>query len=160
MNKPTGDINIRGVSFFFYGLVPWALAIGAMGWLVFGEGLKEAVRHDQLEHRRAEAVAAPDPAHAPLTVELDQSGFIHLDKVVMDGPDLTINYRNRNGKRACFIKLHAQEIAPNGDSVKDEGDYANPGELAPGEAAQTSWNIGLDWRATLVRVRVDGQDAC
>lgn len=149
MEEDHVDVNVRGVSWFFYALVPWALSLGAAGWFAFGAGVHEAEKHAQAERRVAAAVGEPTAPTAPYKITLEQSRFF-IERARYDGHSLEVYYRNRTSVRLYNYCFQFKQKSADGTIIAgDEKCFpGNERALLPGERAEIQLDLDADSRTT------------
>lgn len=155
---------MKASSWLGYSLIPAALAIGALYWLSFGQGLHYFQRELAQEKRRAEIVNATPLPTAPLEIRLDErrDASLVIERAEIDGSALWVYLKNIGQQKKRFIQIHWKLIAPDGTVVKAGANYASlrggPDELEPGERAEVKLNVDADPRATVLRLRTSDFD--
>lgn len=145
-----------GMGAFFFALIPWALATGAVAWLAFFGGLHEAKQRADAEKRVAVAVGEPTKPVAPYKLTLDQGRFF-IESARYDGHSLEMYYRNKGHVRLynyCF--RYAQKSA-DGTNIGG-GESCFPGSekaLRPGERAELRETFDVDDRTTEIVLAFD-----
>lgn len=152
--------NGFGISTFFYFAIPAVLAIAALWWLAFGEGIHYFTRALSQEQRAAEWVGAKVKPRAPLKIEIDTApdAQVKIDRANFDGGDLWIYYSSEGG--AEFIKCNWKEYAPDGTIVASkeriyptvDGEGQSPDSLGPGERAELHLKVLSDPRAVSIKI--------
>lgn len=157
------EIKITGISTFFYFAIPAVLAVAAIWWLAFGQGLHYFLRAVSQEKRHAEIVGAAIPPQDPLQIRISdpRDAPVRVDRAEIDGGDLYIYYKNFGRSRAGSIRYTWKLIAPDGTVVKSQQGYPSiygeghsPDELDPGERAELHLKIDSDPRAVILDIRM------
>lgn len=157
------EIEISGVSQFFYFAIPAILALAAIWWLAFGEGLHYFRRALSQEKRHAEIVGAVILPKGPIKITLSDSrdAAVRVDRAEIDGGDLWIYYKNFGQQRATSIQFTWRLIAPDGTVIKADDGYIEisaensaPGSLEPGERGEAQLKIKSDPRAITLDIRM------
>ena len=155
-DKPTSDVNIRGLSVLLYGLVPWALSLGAAGWLAFGAGVHDAEQRAAAEKRVAVAVGETSAPTAQYKLTLDQRNFF-IKSARYDGHTLELYYQNRGSVRLYNYCFQYKQKALDG-TIIDSQQSCFPGgsrALNPGEKSELQVGIDADSRTTEIVVGFD-----
>jgi hypothetical protein len=159
MARPDG----KGVSTFFYFAIPAVLALAALWWLAFGQGLHFFVRQISQEQRAATAVGAdPLPKESmKITISDPRDAAVRVEKVEIDGGDLWVYYKNFGATRASYIKLLWRLVGPDGTVLKSREGYVDiysrnsaAGSLEPGERGEAQFKIPSDPRSVRLDVRM------
>jgi len=150
------EIDFTGLSTFFYFAIPAVLAIAAIWWLAFGEGLHYFRRTLSQEKRHAEIVGAAILPKEPLKIHLTEGRgqVLRIERAEIDGDDLWIYYRNTGNSSVQLIRYRWKLIAPDGTVVKSEDNYVSihsenkaPDALDAGERGEAHIKIESDPRA-------------
>lgn len=157
------EIEITGVSQFFFFAIPAVLALAGIWWLAFGEGVHYFRRALSQEKRHAEIVGAAVLPKAPIKITLSdrRDAAVKIDRAEIDGGDLWIYYRNLGQSRVTYIQFTWRLIAPDGTVIKADDGYIEissnnsaPGSLEPGERGEARLKIESDPRAVTLDVRM------
>jgi hypothetical protein len=155
-DKLTSDVNVRGVSLFFYGLVPWALSLGAAGWLAFYAGVHDAEQRAAAEKRVAVAVGEENKPTAPYKITLDQRHFF-IEKARYDGHTLEVYYRNKDSARLYNYCWYVKQKGADGTIIGNTSACFPESEraLEPGERSELRTDFDADSRTTEIVVGFD-----
>lgn len=155
-DKPTSDVNVRGLSLFFYGLVPWALSLGSAGWLAFYAGVHAAEQRAAAEKRVAVAVGETARPTAPYKITLDQRHFF-IETARYDGHTLEVYYRNKDSVRLYNYCFHYKQKGADGTVIaSDESCFPQDERaLEPGERSELRSDFDADSRTTEIVVGFD-----
>lgn len=157
------DVNIRGVSTFFLFAIPAVLALGALWWLAFGEGLHYFRRELSQEKRHAEAVGAGVLPKNPIEIKIIENrvASVRVDRAEIDGGDLWVYYKNFGQSRKEYIRYQWRLIAPDGTIVQSQEGYpsiysktSSPDSLMPGQRAEMRLKITADPRAVILEIEM------
>jgi hypothetical protein len=155
------DVNVRGVSTFFLFAIPAVLALAAVWWLAFGQGLHYFKRELSQEQRSAEAVGASALPAEPLKIVItdEKDAAVRVDRVEIDGKRVWLYYKNFGQSRVSdFIEVSWRLRAIDGTVIKSKSTYANlidydaPGGLGAGERAEAKFDIVSDPRAVVFEI--------
>lgn len=154
------DINIKGLSTFFYFAIPLVLAVAAVWWLMFADGLHIFLRTVSQEKRHAEIVGATTLPKAPIKIVIDdyRDAPIVVARAEIDGSDLWIYYKNVGQSTVSGIEYNWRLIAPDGTVIKAQSSYISvyarnaPDSLNPGERGEAKLSIPSDPRAVTLQV--------
>lgn len=157
------DINVRGISTFFLFAIPAVLALAALWWLAFGQGLHYFRRALSQEKRHAEIVGAVVLPKEPLKITISdrRDAAVRIDRAEIDGGDLWIYYKNFGSSTSSSIQFTWKLYAPDGTVVKSQWGYASihgydnaPDQLDPGERGELHLKIPPDARAVRIDLRM------
>lgn len=152
------EIKISGVSQFFLFAIPAVLALAALWWLAFGEGLHYFRRALSQEKRRAEVVGAVSLPREPIKIEIKNSreNPVVIDRAEVDGGELYVYVTNRGRATVKWMQLRWALKAPDGTIVASKDwlleSYGGPAELASGERAELHIKIKADPRAVVLEL--------
>lgn len=81
------QVEIKGLSQFFYFAIPAVLALAAIWWLVFGQGLHYFRRELSQEKRHSEIVGAIVLPKAPMNIKISDSrdAAVRVDRAEIEG---------------------------------------------------------------------------
>jgi len=159
--KEESKVEISGVSQFFYFAIPAVLALAAIWWLSFGQGLHYFRRALSQEKRHAEIVGAAVLPKAAMKIKIvdARDAAVRIDRAEIDGGDLWVYYKNVGHSRASDIGLTWRLIAPDGTVVKAHSGYVMiysennaPDSLEPGERGEAHYDIPSDPRAVTLEL--------
>lgn len=152
-----------GVSQFFYAAIPAVLALAAIWWLAFGQGLHYFRRALSQEKRHAEIVGAAILPKTPLKIRISDTrdAAVQIDRAEIDGGDLWIYYKNTGDFKKGSIRFTWKQISPDGTVVSSLSGFADVyGEnraadsLDPGERGELHLKIEPDPRAVILDIRM------
>lgn len=151
------NVNFRGVSAFFYFAIPAVLALAAIWWLAFGEGLHYFRRALSQERRRAEAVGALPNPKTPIEIKIltTRDGAIAIDRAEIDGGDAFVYLTNRSQQSVRWAKLKWSLRAPDGTIIEADDRYINPSHFNAGDRTEMKIRIDADPRAAVFQLEVD-----
>lgn len=158
--KEEVEVKVGGVSTFFYFAIPAVLALAAIWWLAFGEGLHSFNRQVSQEDRAAQAVgAAPLPKAAINVVIKNKHADCHvIDKAVLDGGDLWIYWHNACSEPVKDSTIAWSSIAPDGTMIKSGWDYTHQ-DLDGGQKAEYHFSeVDADPRTVTLEVKARWND--
>jgi len=156
-------MDIKGFSTFMYFAIPLVLAIAAVWWLAFGQGLHYFRRGLSQEKRRNEVVGAKILPQEPIKIRLKnlRDDAVQIERADIDGGDLYLYYRNKSHSRSSSIRFEWRLKAPDGTVVAAKDGYMSiyavnnaPDSLEAGELGEAHLTISPDPRAVVLEVRV------
>lgn len=157
MKKEMENVNINGLSQFFWFAIPAVLALAAIMWLTFGQGMHYFRRALSQEKRHAEVVGASPLPKVALEIELANArdSAIRINKAEIDGDDLWIYVENSGHSKVDFVEYEWRLSAPDGTIVKSDRHFI-PGSttLEAGEKREIKAQIASDPRASKLIVKV------
>ena len=153
----------NGISMFFYFAIPAVLAVAAIWWLAFGEGLHYFERELSQEKRHAEIVgASPLPKESlKLETHVSRECPLVIDRAEIDGSELYVYIHNAGSANIEYAKLFANLLAPDGTVVASGGGYIaisfnGPEIMRPGMKAELRGSIPTDPRGVILRLEMIG----
>jgi hypothetical protein len=134
MNIEELRINIFGLRWLYTAMIPWALALGAIGWLGFYMAFHEDRKELSQEERRAIYVGAGTRPHAKIEVILDASNeCVEVKKVDYDAPELVGYIQNHCRDAHQYARINWALVSPDGTSLRNGSDYC-PAMVANGKS--------------------------
>ena len=150
------EISLRGFSTLAFALIPWALSIGAAGWLAFYWGVHDTEGRLAAEKRVAAAVGEESKPTAKYKIILAGGSFF-IEKARYDGDQLELYYKNNRHVRlynyCFFIKQKAAD-----ETIIGQDSECFPGDdraLNPGERSELIRKVSVDDRTTEIVVGFD-----
>lgn len=147
------NINLRGVSTFFFFAIPAVLGLAGIYWLAVTRGVVEVRRGFIMNSRHNEIVGAkvlPRGAVQIVLTNADAHGPV-IERADIYGSQLTVWVRNdgevSRGEVGSAITLVWKIIAPNGVLIGSGYDFVSWGvPLLPGQVAEFKTSIYADSR--------------
>jgi len=124
-DKGLGSTASKGVGSFFFAMIPWALATGAIAWLGFYMAFHEDHKELSQEQRMATYVGAAERPKSKITIEDATRDCVALTRAEFDEPTLLMYAENRCSHPINYLAWHWKLVSPDGTALK-EG-YTNGG---------------------------------
>lgn len=149
----TETVEVRGVSQFFFALIPWALAIGVTAILTCLVTAWHIHAEINQEERSAIYVGAQHLPKAKMKIQDASLGCIALARADYDGGGNLVMYA-RNDCHASIGYLEWKWQSISADNVVLTQDMTNlcPIPTQPGSQAECTVSSNVDDRATILRI--------
>lgn len=157
------ELKVTGFSTFMLFAIPAVLALAAIWWLAFGEGLHYFTRELDQEKRHAIAVGAEVLPKEPIQVKIhtERNASLTVTKAEIDGDKLWAYVSNQGQSTIQYGRLWWNLIAPDGTVVNGGAWYiislGGPQFIRPGQTAEINTTIKGDPRAVAIEVGVEGE---
>lgn len=159
------NINIEGVSTFFYFSIPAILALAAVYWLVFTDGFITVRRGLIMDKRHNEIVGARKLPKSTIALVLTNTerSKLKIARAEIYGTNLTVWIRNDGDKPAGriiggygSINLTWRSISPDGTVIgSDMNCLSYNVNLLPGQVAEYKTTVPSDRRTERLELEVD-----
>lgn len=104
--------NTGGVGWFFFALIPGALAGAALMWLAFYTGVIDWQKTQRIEARMDGRVGVHGELKAPIDLIIRDTGCFHISRSFLDGEALTVYLTNGCHDDASYWEVHWNEVSP------------------------------------------------
>jgi hypothetical protein len=157
------EIKFTGISTFFLFAIPAVLALAALWWLAFGQGVHYFRRELSQEARHNEIVGAKVLPKSPIQIHLSnhRDSPLIIDRAEIDGGDLWVYYKNTGQSNVSGLRLRWQLIAPDETILKASEGYIHiysendaPDELGPGQRGEAKYKLPSDPRAVKLDLKL------
>lgn len=140
-----------GKGWFFFALIPGAIAGAALMWLAFATGVVDWTKAQRIEGRMDARVGVHGELVAPVDLIIKPGGCMKITRAFLDSGKLTTYTRNDCHERVDYWEIHWNLVAPDG-TILHNG-YTNlGGVLHAGEERELVVAVDEDDRTAKIIV--------
>lgn len=143
-----------GIGWFFFALIPGAIAGGALMWLAFYTGVIDWTKTQRIEGRMDARVGVNGELKTPVDLVARNTGCLKIARSFLDSGQLTLYVKSAcSDRRQSFQWTRAwKEIAPDGTVVQQGREYGTA--IEPGETIELHEDLKDDPRTVRVVVAI------
>ena len=147
-----------GIGWFFFTLIPCALAGAALMWLAFYTGVIDWSKTQRIEGRMDARVGVTGQLTAPVDLVIRKTGCLQVSRSFLDsgtlvngGSQLTAYVTNSCHSELTYWEIHWISLAPDGTMISNK--YTNEGgNLTDGQTIEMREEVPNDSRTVKVVV--------
>jgi len=142
-----------GVGWFFFSMIPAALAGAALMWLAFYTGVLDWQKTRRIEGRMDARVGVRGELTAPVDLIIRKTGCLQVSRAYLDDGKLTTYTTNSCPSDSGYWELHWNQISPDGTVIATRYENWSASEgISSGATVEGTFDLKEDSRTAKVIV--------
>jgi hypothetical protein len=147
-----GHTERGGIGWFFFALIPGALAGALLMYFAFYTGVVDWQKAQRIEGRMDGRVGVNGELKKPVDLINRDSSCLKISRSFLDSGTVTAYVTSHCNYNIRYWEIHWESVAPDGTII--HSDYTNNGfgEPSPGETVETTYAVQDDPRTAKIIV--------